>query len=153
MPLSTSPRAVIPRKVRLPFDPHAVPRHWLGNPVVTQIVNGVSLLFPAGERFFVRSVKRYLDRVDDPELREQIRGFFGQEGRHAREHERHAEMLEAQGYELRELLDQFERSLKWLETRFPDSWALAGRRLQSTTRPSWLKTRSPKAPSSTTLRP
>ena len=125
--VSRSPRLVVPRKVRHDFDPNVVPKHWLaGNAVVTHIVNGVSLLFPAGEKFFVRSVKRYLDRVVDPELREQIRGFFGQEGRHAREHERHAEMLEAQGYELREFLDRFERSLKWLEARFPESLSLAG---------------------------
>jgi len=125
--VSKSPRPVTPRKVRFPFDPDVVPKRWLAdNIVVTQIVNGVSLLFPAGERFFVRSVKRYLDRVDDPELREQIRGFFGQEGRHAHEHERHAEMLEAQGYELRAFLADFERSLKWLETRFPESLSLAG---------------------------
>ncbi len=118
---------VTPRKVRFPFDPDEVPRHWLAdNAVLTQISNGVSLLFPAGERFFVRSVKRYFDRVEDPTLREQIRGFFGQEGKHAREHERHAEMLEAQGYELREFLDDFERTLRWLEERFPDSFALAG---------------------------
>ena len=40
-----------------------VPRHWFGgNVVATHVVNGVNLLFPAGERFFVRSVNHYLDR-------------------------------------------------------------------------------------------
>jgi predicted metal-dependent hydrolase len=33
-------------------------------------------------------VNRYLGRIEDPALRGQVRGFFGQEGRHAKEHER-----------------------------------------------------------------
>src|SRR6185436_14245080 len=73
-----------------------VPRYWFGdNVVATHIANGVNLLFPAGERFFVRSVNHYLGQIEDPLLREQIKGFFGQEGRHAREHERFFAALEA----------------------------------------------------------
>lgn len=124
---SRSPRPITPRKMRLPFDAERIPKYWYaGSPLITQINNGVSLLFPAGERFFVRSVKRFMDRVqDDPELVSQIRGFFGQEGKHAREHERHAEMLEEQGYEIRAFLEEFERTLKWLENRFSPEMALA----------------------------
>jgi predicted metal-dependent hydrolase len=86
-----------------------VPRHWFGgNVVATQVANGVNLLFPAGERFFVRSVMRYLDRVSDPLLRARAKGFFGQEGRHAREHERVFEMMEAQGYDVRRFLRLYE---------------------------------------------
>lgn len=126
---ATAPRRppVRPRAMRLPFDPEAIPRHWFADsPLATHLSNGVSLLFPAGERFFVRSVRRYLDQVsDDPELAAQIRGFFSQEGRHAREHERHRELLEAQGYDVREFLEAFERSLRALEEAFPDIFALA----------------------------
>lgn len=88
-----------------------LPRHWLAGSVIgTHIANGVNLLFPAGERFFVRSVSRYLDRIEDPTLRAQIKGFFGQEGHHAREHERVNELLEAQGYDVRRFL----RFYEWL---------------------------------------
>ena len=88
----------------------AVPRHWFGgNVVATHIANGVNLLFPAGERFFVRSVNHYLDRVTDPLLRDQVKGFFGQEGRHAREHERVFENLEHNGYDVRRFLGLYER--------------------------------------------
>ncbi len=118
---------VHPRAMRFRFDPGAIPKHWLGgSPLATHLSNGVSLLFPAGERFFVRSVRRYLDRVsDDPALAARIRGFFAQEGRHAREHERHRELLEAQGFEVREFLEAFERSLRAMEAAFPDVFALA----------------------------
>ncbi|MCA9514837.1 MAG: metal-dependent hydrolase, partial [Myxococcales bacterium] len=61
--------SIQPRKPR--FDFSAVPRDWLGGSrVATQVANAVNLLFPAGERFFVRSVKRYLDAAvaADPAL-------------------------------------------------------------------------------------
>src|SRR5438094_723090 len=98
-----------PRSPGLAIDA-TVPRHWFGgNVVATHVANGVNLLFPAGERFFVRSVNHYLDRVDDPLLRDQIKGFFGQEGRHAREHERVFAMLEEQGYDVGRFLRVYER--------------------------------------------
>jgi predicted metal-dependent hydrolase len=87
-----------------------VPRHWFGgNVVATHVANGLNLLFPAGERFFVRSVNHYLDRVTDPLLRAQIKGFFGQEGRHAKEHERVLRLLEEQGYDVTRFLNLYER--------------------------------------------
>jgi predicted metal-dependent hydrolase len=61
-------------------------------------MNALSTTFPAGEAFFVRSVKRFRERVKDPALLEQIRAFSGQEGVHSREHERHVALLTAQGY-------------------------------------------------------
>src|SRR5262245_60695687 len=65
----------VPRRMDFPFD-ESIPRHWFaGNPVATHVINGLNLLFPAGERFFVRSVRHYVTRVYNPELREQIKGF------------------------------------------------------------------------------
>lgn len=102
------PRRIRPRAPKLDYAD--VPRHWLrGDPVATQIANGVNLLFPAGERFFIRSVKHYMSRIDDPVLLEQVRGFFAQEGRHAVAHEKQFEYLEAQGYEIKEFLAGYER--------------------------------------------
>ena len=98
-----------PRAVSFAFDD--VPRHWFGGvAVASHLVNGLGMLFPAGERFFVRSVHRYKDVVAaDPVLREQVRGFAGQEGRHAQAHERYFEALERQGYEIRGFLAAYER--------------------------------------------
>src|SRR5438552_2843891 len=90
----------VPRSPPLALDDR-VPRHWLGgNAVATQMVNGVNLLFPIGERFFVRSVHHYLGRITDPALRAQVRGFASQEGRHAQAHERFFGVLERQGYDV-----------------------------------------------------
>ena len=106
---SAPPLVPRPRSPGVDLDA-PVPRHWFGgNVVATHVANGVNLLFPAGERFFVRSVNHYLDRVGDPLLRAQIKGFFGQEGRHAREHERVFLLLEEQGYDVARFLRLYER--------------------------------------------
>ncbi len=67
--------------IPIPRDPAIdlsdVPRHWVAeNPVATAISNGINLLFPHGERFFVRSVHHYLDQLDDPELKAQVKGVL-----------------------------------------------------------------------------
>ncbi len=97
------------RPFRRPFA--EVPRYWFGdNAVSTHLVNAINLLFPDGERFFVRSVRKYEDRIEDPELRRQIRAFYAQEGRHANAHERYFESMRAQGYSFERILDV----AKWL---------------------------------------
>lgn len=103
-------RDITPRKRRHDFAD--VPRHWFGGRAgMTHVANGANLLFPAGERFFVRSVRRYLDVIgEDPELLKAVRGFAGQEGTHAREHERNFDMLREQGYELDRFLKIYEET-------------------------------------------
>lgn len=103
-----------------------LPRHWLGgNMFATHMVNGLNLLFPWGERYFVRSVNRYLPHIEDLEQRKDVRAFFGQEGRHANEHERFFGALEAQGFELREYLDWYETWADRLNAVTPPALALA----------------------------
>jgi hypothetical protein len=105
-----------------------IPRHWLaGNPIATHFFNGLNLVFPDGERFFIDAVRARLPRIDDPGLRRQVQGFFGQEGRHAHEHERYFETLEAQGYRIRGFLRRF----AWF-AKFTTRWLPAPLRLAIT---------------------
>lgn len=100
----------LPRTPRVTFTD--VPRRWMaGSLAATHIANGVNLLFPAGERFFVRSVRHYLDAIaaHDEVLARQVKGFFGQEGRHAQAHERFFDTLRAQGYDVDGILARYER--------------------------------------------
>jgi predicted metal-dependent hydrolase len=116
--------SIVPRDLDVDF--HAVPRHWLANnAMATAIANGVNLLFPHGERFFVRSVKHFLDQIHDPELRAAIKGFFGQEGRHARAHDQFNAILRAQGYEIDRFLAGYQRLSSWLEAHTPPRLNLA----------------------------
>ncbi|MEM7410845.1 MAG: metal-dependent hydrolase [Myxococcota bacterium] len=114
-------------RIRAPrIDYDDVPAHWLAdNAIATQIFNGLNLVFPDGERFFIDSVRDHLDDIEDPKLRDQVRGFFGQEGRHAHEHERYFEAMEAQGYEIRPFLRRFERFTKWTTRWLPRGLRLA----------------------------
>ncbi|MDC0685008.1 metal-dependent hydrolase [Sorangium atrum] len=103
------PSPLRPRQPPVAFE-QGLTRHWLGGQALpTHIANAVNLLFPAGERFFIRSVARYADRVEDPALRAQVRAFFGQEGHHAKAHERFFDLLREQGYEIDRFLRAYER--------------------------------------------
>lgn len=120
--------SIKPRAFPLSALKESIPRHWLGGSVLaTHLANGVNLLFPAGERFFVRSVRHYLDRIaDDPELALAVKGFAGQEGHHARAHEEVFAMLERQGYSVKPFLRVYEAiAYGVLERVFPPSMRLA----------------------------
>ena len=64
---------------------------------MTHFFNALSLLFPAGERFFMDSVRNYRDRIHDPVLRKQVLGFIGQEAMHTREHVDYNDLLQTAG--------------------------------------------------------
>src|SRR5262249_576898 len=115
----------IPRDPQL--DLSAVPRHWMANNAVgTAISNGINLLFPHGERFFVRSVNHYLDRIGDPDLKAQAKAFFKQEGHHASAHDDLNAVLRAQGFEIDRFLQRYYKISTWIEQRVPHILNLAG---------------------------
>lgn len=114
------------RRPNFPFD-RDIPRHWLADSAAfTHDFNGLNLLFPDGERFFVKAVLDAMRELPDaePELERAVRGFAGQEGSHAREHERYFEILEAQGYRVEEFLRRFRRFAEWTN-RLPVSLRLS----------------------------
>ena len=79
-------RALTMRPMRTELDGRT-PRYWMANDAwETHLLNALSLTFPAGERFFMRSVRALRDHVQDPVLAEQVRGFLAQEALHGREH-------------------------------------------------------------------
>ena len=119
-------RPIKPRAPGVKFDA-AMPRYWFGGmKPASLLANGVNLLFPAGERFFVRSVMHYLPHIDDDVLKAQVRGFAGQEHRHARAHEDYNVLLETQGYRLARFLKVYERiAFDGIERISPASLRLA----------------------------
>ena len=115
----------IPRDPKI--DLSAVPRHWLaGNAAGTAIANGINMLFPHGERFFVRSVHHFLDQVTDPVLREQARAFFKQEGHHAHAHDELNDIMREHGFEIDEFLEAYQNISLWIEERVPAKLNLSG---------------------------
>jgi predicted metal-dependent hydrolase len=101
-------REPVVRRMDFDFDPEQIPRHWLGgSAVATAVANSLNLVFPDGERFFIRSVNHFLAEIDDQALRERVRRFYGQEGQHAREHERLFEVMRAHGYDIDTFLENY----------------------------------------------
>ena len=93
--------------------------------VLSHLVAVLSAMFPEGEDFFIRSVRRFRDRITDAELDSQIRGFIGQELTHGREHRVLNERLNDMGYPT-ERVDRHIRHLLALVDRIvPDQMTLA----------------------------
>ena len=89
-----------------------VARHWHGGRrSVTSYFDGLSLFFPAGERFFMASVRAHAKDVTDVRLARQVRAFCGQEAVHGREHRRYNARLRAEGYPTAEMEARVERLL------------------------------------------
>ena len=77
-----------------------VPRHFAkdGDIVMSHILAVLSGVFPDGEDYFVRSVAAVRDQITDPDLRENVEGFIGQEEMHGREHRALNDRLAELGY-------------------------------------------------------
>lgn len=103
--------SITPRKREFAFGEAGIPRHWMGDYVLgTHMGNAFHLIFPMGERFFVKSVRRYMEKIEkDPQLLERVRGFCSQEGHHAYAHERFFEVLREQGYDIDGFLELYKR--------------------------------------------
>jgi uncharacterized protein len=77
-----------PRRMKFAYENSA--DHWAAdNPVLTRFMEGLSMLFPEGERFFVESVRHYKNQIVDPILQSQVVAFAAQEGMHAAEHHKY----------------------------------------------------------------
>lgn len=93
-------REIVIRRPGLAFED--LPRHFIADDVMRSHIGAMlSAVFPEGEDFFVRSVRAYRDQVTDPELKEQVKGFIGQEAIHGREHRTFNERLNEVGYPTR----------------------------------------------------
>ncbi len=114
------------RNMQFSFD-ETIPRYWHGgDPAVTALFNALSLTFPEGERFFIRSVQHFAPTIDDPELKAAVKTFSGQEGVHSREHERMNEYLaEHWGPQLAVWGKRSADSLRWVEKRVSPHFRLA----------------------------
>ncbi len=114
---TSDPDREIPTR-RMKFEPTLadVPKHFSqdGDLIGSHLVAMLSAVFPDGEDFFVRSVRHYRKDITDPVLKEQVKGFIGQEAIHGREHRDLNDRLDELGYPTKRI----ERLTKWgLELR------------------------------------
>jgi predicted metal-dependent hydrolase len=97
---ATAVRDVPVRRIDLEPAFESVPKHFAkdGDLITSHFIAALSAMFPEGEKFFIRSVKHYRDRITDPALKEQVSGFIGQEVVHGREHSAFNEHVAKLGY-------------------------------------------------------
>jgi uncharacterized protein len=98
--------------------------HSKGSPV-SHFFNALSVFFPIGERFFIASVRNYRDQVTDPQLREAVTAFIGQEAMHGREHENYNRLLQDSGMPVSVLERIVAFALGAAQKLTPKSWQLA----------------------------
>ena len=89
-----------------------------GNAEATAIYNALSTTFPAGEAFFVESVRKFREGAPE-KLAEEIKGFTTQEAIHSREHDRFNRQAKDAGYDLSKLESQVEKRLAVTRDRPP----------------------------------
>lgn len=105
-PMSTSPASTMPARTvptrRISFEEslQQLPKHFAGDEdlIASHLAAVLSAMFPDGEDFFVRSVRNFRDRIDDPALKRDVAGFIGQEAIHGREHRVLNDRLAELGY-------------------------------------------------------
>ncbi|KZZ45224.1 MAG: metal-dependent hydrolase [Saccharospirillaceae bacterium] len=116
------------RKMHFEFDLKQLPRYWYDNNAFkSTYMNALSCLFPEGERMFIDAVRDNKDKVSDPKLLEQIKGFIKQEAIHGHEHHLFNEYLDSMGYPASKI-EAFEKK----EKRLMRKWVPAIDRLALT---------------------
>jgi hypothetical protein len=100
--------SIKPQRMGFEFG-EQVPRYWVDNNyLISHTMNALSVLFPEGEQFFVDSVRAFRDQIQDKKLKEDVRGFIGQEAMHSLEHIAMNQHVRDQGMPVEEM----ERDLK-----------------------------------------
>ncbi|MCQ8897046.1 metal-dependent hydrolase [Limnobacter humi] len=121
-------KKIIPvrRDVKINLDESRVNNWHEAGPHVTHFFNALSVLFPAGERLFMDSVRAFKDQVQDPDLKKAITAFIGQEALHSREHEEYNEMMDRSGAPALKLDRMLWNLLGGLQNVLGKKMALAG---------------------------
>ena len=92
-------RTIEVRRPGISYADDATPHYFVANDILrSHVAAMLSAVFPEGEDFFVRSVRNYRDQITDPVLKEQVKGFIGQEALHGREHRAFNQRLHELGY-------------------------------------------------------
>ncbi len=89
---------IVIREFSFDFPDDTNPKWIPGKIVRSHFLNGISLTMPYLEPFLVKTGRECARHVESEELREDIRGFCGQESQHYKCHQRLNEVLRTNGY-------------------------------------------------------
>jgi predicted metal-dependent hydrolase len=103
---------------RMAFDTSAPMQKFAfeNNSLISTFFYALSALFPDGERFFIHSVRNYRDDIKDNILKEQIRGFIGQEAHHGVSHEALNKAIENMGFPMERIVGRLHKRVAFLKS-------------------------------------
>lgn len=114
-----------PRRMDFSFDPD-MPLYWFDNSQFkTTLLTALSCTFPEGERFFMRAVRHYQSQLKSEKLREEVKGFIGQEAHHGNEHEHFNTLMQQKGMPTQKVVDFVFKGIRWQEDRLSPERRLA----------------------------
>ncbi len=100
--------------------------YWCANdPFRTRFYQTMSLMAPEAERFFIASIRDYLEDIDDADLREQCCRFIREEARHSRVHHRLNAQIHAGVADTGDMLRPARRLLDWVQDHGSRQFRLA----------------------------
>ena len=96
---------------RLNFDFSAnTHKYWFNQSVFkTHLFNSITISTPEFEKYLILNVKKRINFIDNPQLKQEAKAFICQEGQHSHQHTKFWDNLRASGY-------KFDTSLRWLQT-------------------------------------
>ena len=71
----------------------------------------MSLVFPEGERFFIRSVKHFAGHINDERLSQDVKNFIGQEMQHGKLHETFNKAVLGHEYDIEPFLNWYKSTM------------------------------------------
>lgn len=123
---------------RVKFDWDTTPLHWIPDDAfTTHVINVLHLLLPAGEAWFCDVYRQALPFLPEGQLREDVKGFIGQEAIHGRAHQAVLDHLAAQGLST----TGYTNFMDWFFNKFLGDHHLGAGQGPQWMRKSWLITR------------
>ena len=123
---------------RVKFEWQDTPLHWIPDDAfTTHVINVLHLLLPAGEAWFCDVYRQALPYLAEGELRENVKGFIGQEAIHGRAHQGVLDHMAAQGLPT----TRYTNFMDWFFTKLLGDYNLGPDKGPKWARESWLRSR------------
>lgn len=107
--------AIQPRRMDFQFD-DSLPTYWFDNSQFkSTLLTALSCTFPEGERFFMRAVRHYQPHLKSESLKEEVKGFIGQEAHHGNEHEHFNALMQRKGMPTAKVEKFVQEGMAWQE--------------------------------------
>lgn len=110
-------RRIPTRRISLAQSLQDMPHTYAGEDEVlmSHILSAFSGVIPDGEEYFVRTVRHFRSEITDPQLKQDVAGFIGQEAVHGREHRELNEALQHLGYPTKKIEEAVDKALRFRE--------------------------------------